>query len=104
MVVHHECENKQCIQIKHLALLTDEEHRRWHILKRPIQGQRTGPNTEEWRARLSTATKKLSDTEVAQIKMLLGFGMKGAHIAARYGVSQSTISNIKHGKHYEEVR
>lgn len=66
-------------------------------------GQRTGPNTTIWRERLREATKKLTDGQVTEIRDLLASGVKGYQIADMYGVCHSTISNIKHGKHYKEV-
>jgi transposase-like protein len=40
---------------------------------------------------------KLSSQDVIDIRTLLAAGVKAAELARRYGVSDQTISNIKHG-------
>lgn len=45
---------------------------------------------------------KLSAAEVASIRTRLRYGMRGRALAREHGVSESTISWIKTGKHWEE--
>lgn len=108
MVVHHECRNKKCVNVAHLMLLTNAEHSALHLAERVAEnggtiGQRHGPNTSEWKERLRTATQKLSDDQVREIRARLARGELGYKIAAAFGVCHSTITNIKSGKNYKEV-
>jgi hypothetical protein len=103
MDIHHACENKNCVELLHLEMMAHKDHMRHHLLKRPLVGQRTGPNTDQWRSRLSDANKSLTVTQVRDIKILLAFGVKGKWIAERYKIAASTVSNIKNEKNYKEV-
>jgi hypothetical protein len=55
--VHHICEEKACIEETHLELLTEFEHKSRHALGNRHAAGNAGPNTPEWRAKLSTAGK-----------------------------------------------
>ena len=46
---------------------------------------------------------KLTEQDVREIKLLLNQGTTQVNIAARYGVSQKSISNIKRGVTWEWV-
>jgi hypothetical protein len=41
MHLHHNCENKRCVNDQHLALLTRKQHRQWHArcLLSPVEQQ-----------------------------------------------------------------
>lgn len=72
MDVHHKCENRRCVNPRHLEAVT---HRR---------------NVQLGKA------AKLTDDQVREIRQLKG-KMWQKDIAARYGVSQTTISKIFRG-------
>lgn len=128
---HHRCENPGCIEPEHLEEREMREHRREHLLAHP-RGQRTGPTTEEWRQRISDSlrgrplsaahraalsagqqartdqrNRKLTDDQIREIRARLLDGPRGtaAVLAKEFGVSNSTIANVKYGrkKVYEGV-
>ena len=37
-VLHHDCENKACMNIEHLRLMTQAEHMAWHMAERQKLG------------------------------------------------------------------
>lgn len=47
--------------------------------------------------------KKLNDEKVREIRKLLSLGESQASVAARYGVCQSTIRDIKSGRYWGHV-
>lgn len=57
----------------------------------------------EYRRRTAKNRPRLSAAEVAEIRRLLASGETQASVAARYGRSQKTISNIALGKCYGPV-
>lgn len=87
-VVRHKCDNPGCVNPFHLELGThqdnmDDRNKRG----RQASGQRH-------------ANAKLTDEMVASIRQRLANGEKGRHIAKDYGVTESTVSTIKTGKHW----
>jgi DNA-binding NarL/FixJ family response regulator len=49
------------------------------------------------------STYRLSPEEVAVIKRRLRDGVTGASIARNYGIAQSTVSAIRHGKFHNDI-
>ena len=47
---------------------------------------------------------KLTETQVIQIKKYITEGARGVDLAKQYGVSQTHISAIKHGRYWKHVR
>lgn len=54
--------------------------------------------------RLVSHLARLTPRQVRQARRLLNTGHMQADVAARLGVSQSTISNLEWGKTYKRVR
>lgn len=52
-----------------------------------------------WGPKLSAATRKLTDDQVAEIRIMREHGTKVHVIAAQYGVHRTTISKIKTGQY-----
>lgn len=84
-ILMHECDNPPCVNPKHLRLGTHLENRRDAIQKgRPrntARGERHG------RARLRP-------NQVSEIRRLRAQGVKLKTLAARFGMSESSISGI----------
>lgn len=90
--VLHRCDNPACVNPDHLFLGSVQDNMRDKVLKRR---QRKG---------LNHPSCDLSESEVRSIKRLLSEGgMMQKDIAATFCVSQSTVSEIKHGKRFAEV-
>lgn len=114
---HHLCENPGCIEAQHLQEWTMREHRAYHLLQKP-RGQRTGPNTDEWKENISLALRgrslspvhraslsrgqrnrtdrrnKLAVEQEQEIRDRVGSGEKYRSLAAEYGISVSTVNNV----------
>lgn len=80
--VLHSCDNRACINPEHLRYGTQSEN----LLDR----------TRRHRYR------KLTAQDVARIKVALAEGVPGTALAREFGVSGTMISNIKHGKQWNE--
>lgn len=95
MLVCHTCDNRKCINPDHLFLGTYQDNHDDMILK----------GRKRWVARRGSmqGNSKLNEADVALIKRKLSEGEKGRHIAAKFGVSPSTISLIKLGKFWRHV-
>ena len=93
----HRCDNPRCINPEHLSAGT--------------RSQNMKECSERGRARIPKPIKrgedngaaKLGDAEVRSIRRLLSAGLTQREIAARFGVSQQTISGIKAGKRWGHV-
>lgn len=90
--VLHKCDNPVCVNPDHLFLGTVQDNMRDKVVKRRQQKSINHPSCE------------LSESDVLSIKKLLSEGgMMQKDIAATFQVSQSTVSDIKHGKRFAEV-
>ena len=95
--VMHRCDNPRCINPEHLSAGT--------------RSQNMKECSERGRARIPKPIKrgedngaaKLGGAEVRSIRRLLSAGLTQREIAARFGVSQQTISGIKAGKRWGHV-
>lgn len=79
----HECDNPSCVNPKHLTPGTQLDNMRDAKLKG---------------VRLGEIPKKVSDEVLVAILSRLAKGEKQREIAKEYGVSESYVSQIKHGK------
>lgn len=84
MVVRHTCDNGRCINPEHLILGTQKQN-----IQDAVERNRIARGTRQGRS-------KLSDEQVIQIRDLIPT-MSQRALAARFGVSQRTILNIKQG-------
>jgi hypothetical protein len=73
MTIHHVCENRRCVNVDHMELLTRREH----------QGERHG-----------VLTQALAD----QIRDLCRAGWQHADVGAAFGVSRSQTGRIARGE------
>lgn len=60
-------------------------------------------NTQDKKWHAGTTATKLRPPQIARIKAALRRGVVGAGLARAYGVSQSTISSIKHDQVHRDV-
>lgn len=90
--VLHKCDNPACVNPDHLFLGSVQDNMRDKVCKSRQQKGLTHPSCD------------LTENEVLEIKrMLLSSEVMQKDIAAKFNVSQSTVSYIKHGKRFAEV-
>jgi hypothetical protein len=95
-IVRHTCDNPPCFLYEHLRLGTQKDN-----IQDMIQKGRGG---DHQRARGSKqGHAKLTETQVAEIKDLLGDGISPKEIGPRYGVGVTNIYNIKAGRAWRHV-
>lgn len=105
-VLHH-CDNPACVEISHLFL---GDHRA-NMADMAAKGRsRRGPNFLIRRRRPGVARgersgpAKLTDDSVRAIRTACASGEPEAIVGARYGVTQSNVSNIIHRKTWRHVQ
>jgi hypothetical protein len=76
----HACDNKVCVNPDHLTLGTQQQNIRDAVLVGALAHQLLMPD------------------DVREIRTRLSSGAKGIDLASEYGVTPSTISDIKRGK------
>lgn len=92
-VVMHRCDNPPCVKLEHLVLGTvadnnlDRDQKGRH---RPLPGSKNG-------------NARLTEWQVAEIRVHLTRSISQAAIGARYGVSQSLVWLIKAGRAWTHV-
>lgn len=82
----HTCGNRWCINGEHLY----EGTHRQNMEDMKLSG----------RSRNCGSTRKLTDSQVLEIRHRLSLGELGKNLAAEFGVAGAQISRIKHGKSY----
>ena len=87
MLVRHKCDNRPCVNIDHLELGTHADNARDAVERgRKPMGEHS-------------VMAKLTDAQVAEIRALLAEGrLTQGEIARRYGVTQTWVWAIAHGK------
>jgi hypothetical protein len=85
MHVLHKCDNRKCVNPKHLFLGTQLD------------------NTRDMLAKKRWHRKSLDPTRVRQIKKKIAAGAVMSRLAKDYGVSLFTIKCIKYGKKWKDV-
>ncbi len=86
MFVLHRCDNRLCVNPDHLFLGTAKDNALDAVAKRRMAyGDRSG-------------SAKLTQPNVDDIRNRIASGESQSSIAARFGVSQSQISNINRGR------
>lgn len=86
-VVHHTCENPQCVNPDHLIALTRRERMKAHNM---------------WNGERNSNTV-LTDEAVREIFHLVIRGMLQKEIAEIYGVTQPCISNLIHNRGWPHI-
>ena len=84
--VLHKCDNRSCVNPRHLCLGTQKENMQDMMLK----GRRY--------------QSKLNDDSVREIKSLLEQGISQGDIASRFNIDKSNISRISLGQYWSHVK
>lgn len=92
LFVCHRCDNPPCVRPDHLFLGTNRDNSQDKIAK----------GRQPYGSEVHTA--KLRETQVVEIRLALIAGVQGATLARQYGVSESTLHYIKHGKRWPTAR
>ena len=95
MSVLHQCDNRRCMNINHLFLGTQNDNMKdcaskGRIVVKPRRGS-------------ASTSAKIVESDVVAIREGLLSGRSGYSIAYEYGISEATVSNIKHGKRWAHV-
>lgn len=87
MFVLHKCDVPACVNPEHLFLGNHQE------------------NMEDMckKGRRAYGNRKLTDSNVIEIKKLLAQGDQNLTIAKQFNIDPSTVSNIRHGKHWRKL-
>lgn len=94
-IVRHLCNNRACVNDKHLAWGTRQEN--------ALDVRAAGGNCGSRNKGYSNGMAKLLQTEVQEIKDLCAQGVNQYKIAEKFGVAQSLISRIKNGTRRSNV-
>lgn len=89
-VIMHSCDNRACCNPMHLSCGTHKENAMDMMKKGRGRGQAKPGGISN--------NRKLSPEEKVEVRQMLSKRIKGRTIAAKFGVTESLISKIKHGK------
>lgn len=98
----HRCDNPVCVSPWHLFAGTPKDNVDDCIAK----GRHVPPPVTDWPQRMRGGRhhwQKLSRSDIPTIRSRIAQGERPSVIAADYGVSQQTISNIKLGRRWAHV-
>ncbi|MDO3559426.1 HNH endonuclease [Ralstonia pseudosolanacearum] len=84
-IVRHACDNRACVNVKHLSLGTHADN-----IRDKVERGRQARGSKQ-------ATAKLSEADIPEIREALSYGVTCAEIARSYRVSRTAISLIKRG-------
>lgn len=101
LMVCHKCDNRKCINLKHLFLGTAKENTQDMIIKNRGYNKK-GITPEGFRNQIEKV-KKLNVVQVKEIKDFLKNGMRLKSISQKYNVSYSCISDIKHKRSWFNI-
>lgn len=101
--VCHTCDNPKCVNPKHLFLGTDADNQRDKVRKgRQLRGEKLSNIMKEHARRGEThPCAKLTENDVRAIRK---DDLDNGALAAKYGVSQATISRIRTGITWRMVK
>lgn len=94
--VLHSCDNPPCINPDHLRWGTAKENAQ----DRDSKQRGVVPNNK---GSLS-GNAKLKEQQVMRIKQVIADGARGIDIAAEFGISKGTVSNIKYGTSWGHLK
>jgi DNA invertase Pin-like site-specific DNA recombinase len=90
MVCHH-CDNKLCVNPRHLFLGTHADNMADMVSK---GRQNIG---------VQNPCAKLTESDVRTVRSLASHGVKQSQVAMMFGIDQSTVSNIKNRKTWSHI-
>lgn len=106
LVVRHKCDNRQCCNPRHLEIGTHDDNMKDAVTrKRMASGDRSfvRSHPEKLKRGESNSNAKLNEDKVREIRILIESQMPIIHIANKFGVCATTISNIRSGKIWVHV-
>jgi hypothetical protein len=90
MLIRHSCDNPPCVNPAHLLLGTEREN--------------MADAVERGRASVAERhSRKLTNADVVTIRACIAAGEKQAHVARRFGIAESTVSEMMHGRTWKSV-
>jgi hypothetical protein len=97
LLIRHKCDNRLCCNPEHLEPGTIADNMRDKVERgrqyHPLYSHKGQTNP----------FAKLTEDDVREIRVLLGFGMKGAELATRFSVSEGCVSNIKSRRNWKHI-
>ncbi len=93
LYVCHTCDNPSCVNPDHLFLGTQKQNM-IDCSKKGRMGNRKGT---------ANANAKLTEQKVIEIRFMSFSGMNGGDICRKFGLSKSTLNNIKHRKTWKHI-
>ena len=93
MFVCHKCDNRICVNPKHLFLGTNKDNMLDMVKKKrsnKLKGSKHGMS-------------KLNESNILEIRKMLNNGLTVTEIGKQFGVGPNAIYNIKHGKKWSHV-
>ena len=99
-VVHHKDGNKENNDIENLELMSLSEHSRQHMLGN-TPSEETKQKLSEASTGRQSANRKLSDSQVEQIRELHNEGVSNRKIAQMFNVNHQTINELINRKYYK---
>jgi hypothetical protein len=106
MIIRHTCDEPTCVNPDHLLVGTSKQNSEDMVNRnRQAKGDKHGARLHpELRPRGETqGLSKLTEDDVREIKVLLGFGVSLRAIAKQFYVDYTNISNIKCGKTWKHI-
>ena len=91
LIVRHSCDNPTCVNPAHLLVGTHRDNTN-DKLERERQARGVGTNTA-----------RLSEAEVAEIRLRVDRGEKVRGVARRFGIDHSNVSRIKNRKTWKHL-
>lgn len=96
MIVCHACDNPGCVNPDHLWLGSNADNSADMLRK---GRHRTAPQAGEMNNRAT-----LTEAQAREVISLIAAGLSNKAIATRYGVTHSSVSNIRRGKTWTRLR
>lgn len=106
MLVCHVCDNRRCVNPKHLFIGTYKDNFNDAIIKGRIKIYgKTGREVEKSRenARFNAVNRKYNIKLILDIKADINNGLKNKDICYKHGVNRFLVSNIKTGKNWSWI-
>jgi hypothetical protein len=109
LLVLHKCDNKKCVNPRHLYLGTNLQNaqdtaQRNSGYKERIRQRVIKTNKERPAAVARRGNSKLSDQDVLRIRELVASGMMQKDVADMYGISRAAVCRIVRNKSWQELR